>query len=107
MRKSSAYVFYGIAVLFAAFGVLADSLPPDASYRPLPTLPFNTVKASCEVAKPAGLARQKALLNQRCDLSDLPIPGIMMAGGRKAVQGGVRVKLMGGMSWDQLASYGS
>jgi len=35
----------------------------------------------------------QAVLNQRYDLSDRPIPGVMMSGGRKAVQGGVRVKL--------------
>jgi len=28
---------------FAAFPARADSLPPSASYRPLPTIPFETV----------------------------------------------------------------
>jgi cytochrome c peroxidase len=93
-----------LATFLAGFGVLADSLPPDASYRPLPTLPFDTVKAIDEAAKPAVLARQKSLLNQRYDLSDRPMPGTMMSGGRKAVQAGVRVKLGSGVSWDQLAS---
>jgi cytochrome c peroxidase len=82
----------------------ADSLPPDASYRPLPTLPFNAAKAIDEAAKPAVLARQRALLSQRYDLSDRPMPGVMMSAGHKAVQAGVRVKLPGGVSWEDLGS---
>jgi cytochrome c peroxidase len=81
----------------------ADPLPPDATYRPLPTIPFDTVKATDEAAKPAVVARQRALLNQRYDLSNRPIPAVMMSGGRKAVQGGVRVKLPPGVTWDSLA----
>jgi cytochrome c peroxidase len=83
---------------------LADPLPPDATYRPLPTVPFDTVKATDEAAKPTIMARQRALLNQRYDLGNKPIPGVMMSGGRKAVQGGVRVKLPPGVTWDSLAS---
>jgi cytochrome c peroxidase len=82
----------------------ADSLPPDATYRPLPTLPFNAAKAIDEAAKPAILARQRALLSQRYDLSDRPMPGVMMSAGHKAVQAGVRVKLPGGVSWETLGS---
>src|SRR5919205_2280803 len=87
----------------AALPVLADPLPPDASYRPLPTLPFGAVKANDEAAKPAVMQRQQMLLEQRYDLGDRPIPGQMMSGGRKPVQGGVRVKLPQGVTWDQLA----
>lgn len=82
----------------------ADPLPPDATYRPLPTVPFDTVKANDEAAKPRVMQRQRALLNERYDLSDKPIPGAKMSGGRKAVQGGVRVKLPTGATWDSLAS---
>jgi cytochrome c peroxidase len=82
----------------------ADPLPPDASYRPLPTQPLSAVKASDEAAKPQVQQRQEALLNQKYDLSDRPIPNVMMSGGRKPVQGGVRVKLPPGQTWDSLAA---
>ncbi len=47
--------------------------------------------------------RQMGLLNERYDLSDRPAQGVMMSGGRKAVQEGVRVKAPEGYSLDQLA----
>jgi len=53
--------------------------------------------------KPGVTQRQQAVFEQRYDLSDQPIPGVMMSGGRKPVQGGVRVKLPQGVSWDSLA----
>src|SRR3954447_22639662 len=83
---------------------LADPLPPDATYRPLPTVPFDTAKANDEAAKPKVMQRQRDVLNQRYDLSDRPQPGVMMSGGRKPVQGGVRVKLPSGVTWESLAS---
>src|SRR5436305_7111677 len=82
----------------------ADPLPPDATYRPLPTAPLDAVIKSDRAAKPAVQQRQRALLEARYDLADHPIPGVKMSGGRKAVQGGVRVKLPPGKTWDQLAS---
>ncbi|MBN9560178.1 MAG: cytochrome B6 [Alphaproteobacteria bacterium] len=82
---------------------MADQLPPDASYRPLPTQPLDVVKAEDEAAKPGVMQRQRQLFEQRYDLSDHPIPGVMMSGGRKPVQGGVRVKLPAGVTWDSLA----
>jgi cytochrome c peroxidase len=90
--------------LTAGGGTLADPLPPDASYRPLPTLPLDVVRRNDEAAKPAVLRRQQNLLNERYDLADRPVPGVKMSGGRKAVQAGVRVKLRSGTSWDSLAN---
>jgi cytochrome c peroxidase len=95
---------YTLTGVFFFTHLAADSLPPDATYRPLPTLPFNSVKALDEAAKPAILARQKALLNQRYDLSDRPLHGAMMSAGRKPVQAGVRVKLPSGVSWEALGA---
>src|SRR3954471_6335074 len=89
---------------WAPLPVLADPLPPDASYRPLPTLPFGAVKANDEAAKPAVAERQQNLLEQRYDLRDDPIGGKMRSGGGKPVQGGVRVKLPAGVTWDDLAA---
>ena len=93
----------GALASFAAFMAIADPLPPSATYRPLPTLPFDVVKANDEAEKPRVLQDQQSLLSQRYDLSNNPIPGVMTSGGRKAVQGGVRVKLPAGATWDALA----
>ena len=82
----------------------ADPLPPDATYRPLPTQPFSEVKASDEAAKPEVMQRQQELLSRRYDLADRPIPGVMMSAGKKPVQGGVRVKLPAAVTWDSLAA---
>jgi cytochrome c peroxidase len=88
--------------VLGSLAALSDPLPPDATYRPLPTLPLSAVRANDEAQKPQVMQRQADLLNQRYDLSDRPIPGVMMSGGRKPVQGGVRVKLPSGVTWDSL-----
>jgi cytochrome c peroxidase len=87
----------------ATIAASSDPLPPDATYRPLPTLPLSEVMSRDEAMKPAVMDRQHQLLSRRYDLADQPIEGIMMSGGRKAVQGGVRVKLPNGVTWEQLA----
>src|SRR3954464_8843564 len=79
------------------------ALPPDTTYRPLPTAPLDAVIKSDQAAKPGVQQRQQSLLEQRYDLSNRPVPGIKMSGGRKPVQAGVRVKLANGMTWDKLA----
>jgi cytochrome c peroxidase len=91
----------GIAL--AALQAQADPLPADASYRPLPSQPFEVVKAADEAQKPQVMQRQQKVFDERYDTSDRPTPGVLMSGGRKAVQGGVRVKLPPGASWDQLS----
>jgi cytochrome c peroxidase len=92
-----------VTVIGLAWAAFSDSLPPDASYRPLPAQPFSAVRAADEAEKPAVMRRQAELLESRYDLSDRPIPGVFMTGRRKAVQGGVRVKLPPGTTFDQLA----
>jgi cytochrome c peroxidase len=87
-----------------ALSALSDPLPPDATYRPLPTLPFSDVKARDEAQKAKVRQRQADLLNQRYDLSDRPMSSVMMSGGRRPVQDGVRVKLPEGVTWDSLAA---
>src|SRR5262245_44168070 len=54
--------------------------------------------------KPEVMRRQQTLLAERYDLSNRPAAGVMMSGGRKAVQQGVRVKPPGGVTWEQLAA---
>jgi cytochrome c peroxidase len=93
------YVVFAICAISAGAG----PLPPDASYRPLPALPFDTVKAQDEADRAAVVQRQQALLKSRYDLSDRPIAGVMMSGHRKPVQGGVRVRLPSGVTWESLA----
>lgn len=87
----------------ATLVLAADPLPPDLTYRPLPTQPASKVRAMDEAQKPAVMARQRALLEARYDLADRPMAGVTMSGGRKAVQGGVRVRLPAGETWASLA----
>ena len=47
--------------------------------------------------------RQADLLESRYDLGNHPAKGVMMSGGRKPVQDGVRAKLTGGATWEKLA----
>ncbi|MDI6853996.1 MAG: cytochrome B6 [Deltaproteobacteria bacterium] len=53
--------------------------------------------------KPKVMKTQQALLQERYDLSNRPAKGVMMSGGRKPVQEGVRVKLPADMTWEKLA----
>lgn len=53
--------------------------------------------------KPQFAARHEKLLEERYDLADKPAEGVTMAKG-KAVQGGVRVKLAKGSTWEKLAA---
>jgi cytochrome c peroxidase len=90
----------------SAFGIgaVSDPLPPDLAYRPLPSMPLSAVRKADEAQKPTAMERQRKLLNDRYDLSDRPIPGVLMSGGRKPVQDGVRVKLPPGETWEDLAA---
>ena len=91
------------AMLLCSLTASSDPLAPSTTYRPLPTLPFSEVKAADEAQKPQVMQRQSSLLGQRYDLSNRPM-GVMMSGGRKPVQDGVRVKLPEGVTWDSLAA---
>jgi cytochrome c peroxidase len=62
------------------------------------------VKADDEAQKARVMQRHAALLEQRYDLANRPIPGVVMSGGRKTVQAGVRVRLPEGVTWDSLAA---
>lgn len=61
-----------------------------------------TVIRDDQAAKAGVMERQRRLLEDRYDLSDRPVEGVMMSGGRKPVQGGVRVKLAEDVTWDSL-----
>ena len=94
-----------VALAASALALASDPLPPDTTYRPLPTMPFSQVKAIDEAQKPqvmaaAARAARGALRPRR----PARCPGVMMSGGRKPVQDGVRVKLPEGVTWDGLAA---
>jgi len=63
---------------------------------------FDALLKRTRAEKPDFAARQKSLLAERYDLTDRPAQGVTMSGG-KPVQGGVRVKLPAGTTWEQLA----
>src|SRR5438445_13676432 len=77
--------------------------PSGKTYFPVVEQDFAKVRADDQVAKPAVMQRQEALLAERYDLSNRAAPGVMMSGGRRAVQQGVRVKVPSGLTWEQLA----
>ena len=88
---------------------LAQAPPPEAppkgtTYMRVLEDDFATVRQRDVAAKPEVMQRQRTLLGDRYDLSDRPVPGLMMSGGRKAVQQGVRVKLPAGQTWEQLTA---
>jgi cytochrome c peroxidase len=100
-RRAARTLALGIVLLAAISS--ADPLPPSATYRPLPTVPPDVARRNDEAIKPEAMQRQRTLLDERYDLSNQPMPGVMMSGGRKAVQDGVRVKLRAGTSWAELS----
>ncbi|MFP4560301.1 MAG: cytochrome B6 [Thiohalorhabdus sp.] len=76
--------------------------PSGDSYFPVKDMDFQEVLEKDRAEKDEVMERQRELLEERYDLSDRP-SDVMMSGGRKAVQEGVRVKLPDGVdSWDEL-----
>ena len=65
---------------------------------------FQEIVNRMKKAKSEVMKRHINLLNERYDLSDRPTEGVMMSGGKKPVQEGVRVKLPKGMTWVNLAA---
>jgi len=75
----------------------------DTSFQPvIEPMPFQALRTKLSAEKPDVMRRATALLQARYDLSDRPA-GVTMARG-KPVQGGVRVKLPNGVTWQQLAA---
>lgn len=84
----------------------AQQQPPQrgaTSYMPVDIKePFATTMARMKAAQPEIQKRQADLLAERYDLANRAAADVTMSRG-KAVQGGVRVKLPDGTSWEQLA----
>lgn len=64
---------------------------------------FPALVKRLQMAKPEFAERHQKLLEQRYDLADAPAKDAAMSRG-KPVQGGVRVKLSKGMTWEKLAA---
>lgn len=62
---------------------------------------FETIMERDVAERPDVMQRQQTLLEARYDLRDDP-SNVMMSGGRRAVQQGIRVKLPEGMTWEKL-----
>jgi cytochrome c peroxidase len=98
------------AVPFASC-VVALAQPPaaPAAQQPSSFAPvdvhesFSAIHARMTAAKAAVMLRQMDLLEERYDLGNRPAEGVTMSRG-KPVQGGVRVKLPKGTTWERLAA---
>lgn len=64
---------------------------------------FPSLVKRVEAEKPKFAKRQQLLLSNRYDLADRPVQGANMSRG-KPVQGGVRVKLPVGVTWESLSA---
>lgn len=108
-RSASRIAVTGMAAAALAAGLaiaqqLKQQYADENTYLPVVVeKDFETILKEDTAARPDVLKRQQALLDERYDLSDNPSE-VMMSGGRKPVQQGVRVKLHGDMTWDQLNS---
>jgi cytochrome c peroxidase len=80
----------------------ADLPKPDEAPPPKEESPeFQEIVAKRMAVKEATAKKHQALLNERYDLANRPAQGVKMSRG-KAVQGGVRVKLPQGVTWEKL-----
>jgi cytochrome c peroxidase len=87
----------------AVISMGAASADQPTSYMPVDIKEdFATTMKRMEAAKPAIEQRQETLLEERYDLANHPAKGVTMSRG-KPLQGGVRVKLPPGATWDSLA----
>ncbi len=117
-RKRMLVISGALITILSIFGVLHAQLPDQgqtktqqetaplrgkSSYMPVVEQDFPDVMQKMSAAKPTIMQRQQDLLNERYDLSDHPATGVTMSRG-KPVQGGVRVKLPSGVTWQQLAT---
>lgn len=80
----------------------AQERPAPQTFMPVvPDRPFAEVMEQDIADKPAVQEAINELLNKRYDLGDKP-SDVLMSGGRKAVQRGVRVRPYANATWDQL-----
>jgi cytochrome c peroxidase len=106
---SKAIKYFGLAtgallLVIVSISTFAQSpLRGESSYSPVVIKEsFESIMVRMKAAKPEVMKRQMDLLGERYDLSNRPAVGVTMSRG-KPVQGGVRVKLPVGMTWETLA----
>src|SRR5262249_20535975 len=103
MRRTVCFTALAVAGLITlSLGHAEDTKkrdPPDAA-PPKGREPLAALIARLEAAKPEVLKRQAKLLEERYDLENKPAEGVTMSRG-KPVQGGVRVRLPKGVTWEQ------
>jgi len=102
--KDSMIILMSFAILIAGSAAYAEDLNKNSSYAPVDLQEgiAATIKRM-KAAKPAVMKRQSSLLAERYDLGNRPAPGVTMSRG-KPVQGGVRVKLPAGTTWEKLSA---
>ncbi len=105
-RSRVRLVILGVmGILLLVIGVSVAQETPKSSYSPVVIKEsFKDTMERMKAAKAETMKRQMNLLNERYDMSDRPAKGVMMSGGKKAIQEGVRVKLSPGMTWEKLAA---
>src|SRR6056297_55266 len=85
--------------------VMAEKMMPMEGQTYMPVVIEKSFEEIMEMdveVKPKYDERQQELLERRYDLSDMP-SDTMMSAGRKPVQKGVRVKLHGDVTWEELS----
>jgi cytochrome c peroxidase len=99
-----ALIFVAAFMMTLTTAFAQDAAKKTSSYAPVDIKEdFNTIMSRMKAAKSEIMKRQMNLLNERYDLSNRPAQGITMSRG-KAVQEGVRIKLLKGMTWEKLAA---
>ncbi len=93
----------GVWTFWAAVGS-AQAADPGRTLGDAPAdVDFPATVKRLEQDKPKFAERQQKMLAERYDLADKPAEGVKMSRG-KPVQGGVRVKLPKGATWEKLAA---
>ena len=101
-------LFVTVAFMVTSATVFAEDTK-DTGEKPSSYAPVNikehfaSTMARMKAEKAGIMQRQLDLLNERYDLSNRPAQGVVMSRG-KAVQEGVRIKLVNGMTWEKLAA---
>ena len=110
MRRTVITAALGLVIVGTVAGARAmqapgagTATPPASSYLSVNEEEFQTVHARMRAAKADVERRQRDLLAARYDLADRPVGDATMSRG-KPIQGGVRVKLPAGVTWDALAA---
>jgi cytochrome c peroxidase len=103
-RIGAAGVAGALLIVGTMIGLAAGQANKDSSYMPVvPKEDFGATVSRMKAAKPAVMKRQRGLLEDRYDLRDRHASGVTMARG-KPIQEGIRVKLHGGATWEQLGA---